>query len=163
MPNTKAETVPPGATRQAHVRPTNPSRGPNDDAERERTLDNPLQGEHGDSRPGGESESETGHEPSRQQVDQMKGPVLLEFGAESCPHCLALEPHLRSLLGQFPEVRRVCIEDGKGKPLGRSFQVKRWPTLVFLRDGEVVRQAVRPSPLEVCEGLQAIAAEGGQP
>jgi thioredoxin 1 len=48
------------------------------------------------------------------------------------------------------------IEDGKGKPLGRSFRVKLWPTLVFLRDGRVVQQVARPSPEEVRDGLQAI-------
>jgi thioredoxin 1 len=48
------------------------------------------------------------------------------------------------------------VEDGKGKPLGRSFQVKLWPTLVFMRDGKVVQQTARPSLKEVREGLDAI-------
>lgn len=43
---TGAENVPPGATRQAQERPRNPrSRGPNDDAETERTIDDPDGGE----------------------------------------------------------------------------------------------------------------------
>jgi thioredoxin 1 len=105
------------------------------------------------------TEHDTG-EPSREEVDQMKGPVLLEFGAADCGFCLALRPHLHALLKQFPQVRHLRIEDGKGKLLGRSFRVKLWPTLIFLRDGELIRQAVRPSPPEVREGLQAIAAEG---
>ena len=50
------------------------------------------------------------------------------------------------------------VEDGKGKPLGRAFRVKLWPTFVFLRDGRVVRQAVRPSAGELREGLQAVTA-----
>ncbi len=45
-PNTGAETVPPGATPQAHERPIAPRRkGPNDDAEPERTMDDPGGGE----------------------------------------------------------------------------------------------------------------------
>jgi thioredoxin 1 len=50
----------------------------------------------------------------------------------------------------------VWIEDSKGKPLGRSFAVKLWPTLVFLRDGQMVRQLVRPSPGELEEAFAAL-------
>jgi thioredoxin 1 len=64
---------------------------------------------------------------------------------------------LAALLQQFPEVRHIKIEDGKGKPLGRSFRVKLWPNLVFLRDGKVLRQLARPEPRQVWEGLEAIS------
>jgi thioredoxin 1 len=60
------------------------------------------------------------------------------------------------LLEKFPGVRHVWIEDGKGKPLGRSFRVKLWPTLVFLRDGQVVRQTARPEEREIVEGLESL-------
>jgi thioredoxin 1 len=65
---------------------------------------------------------------------------------------------LAALLGRFPRVHHVWVEDGKGKPLGRSYRVKLWPNLVFLRDGRVVRQLARPAIDEVREGLEAITA-----
>lgn len=36
-------------------------------------------------------------------------------------------------------------EDGSGRPLGRSFRVKLWPTLVFLKDGKEIERVVRPT------------------
>ncbi len=63
------------------------------------------------------------------------------------------------MLREFPQVRHIKIEDGEGRPLGRSFRVKLWPTLVFMRDGAVLKQATRPEADAIREGLTAIAEE----
>ena len=94
--------------------------------------------------------------PTREEIDRTEGAVLLEFGASWCPHCQALAPALAGLLRQYPGVRHIKVEDGPGRPLGRSFRVKLWPNLVFLRDGQVVRQLARPRAEEVREGLELI-------
>ncbi len=98
-------------------------------------------------------------EPTRAEIDESTGPLLLEFGASWCPHCQALAPTVADRLARYPHVRFIWVEDGPGRPLGRSFKVKLWPNLIFLRDGKVVRQLARPSVAEVEEGLNAI---GGQ-
>jgi thioredoxin 1 len=64
---------------------------------------------------------------------------------------------LAAQLANYPQVRHIWVEDGRGKPLGRSFRVKLWPTLVFLKDGQVIEQTARPSAEEVRHGLEAIA------
>jgi len=92
-------------------------------------------------------------EPPREEINDMPGPVVLEFGASWCPYCQAIRPQMAALLARHPQVRHIAVEDGPGKPLGRSFRVKLWPTLVFLRDGEVIRMAVRPSPEEIAAGF----------
>lgn len=97
-------------------------------------------------------------EPSRDDVDRMAGPVVLEFGALWCGHCQALAPMLAEALARAPGVRHIKVADGPGRPLGRSFRVKLWPTLVFLRDGQVIRQEVRPGAEQVRGGLEAIAS-----
>jgi thioredoxin 1 len=99
-------------------------------------------------------------EPMRAEVDALPGPVVVEFGAPWCPYCQALQPHLADALRAFPDVQHIKVEDGKGRPLGRSFRVKLWPNLVFLRDGRVVQQSARPSPEEVRGGLEAITRAG---
>jgi thioredoxin 1 len=100
-------------------------------------------------------------EPTRAEIDQTPGPVVLEFGASWCGHCQVLAPRLARELTRFPGVRHIRVEDARGRPLGRSFRVKLWPTLVFLRDGQVVGQVARPSDDEVRLGLEAIT--GGFP
>src|SRR5688572_13567175 len=91
--------------------------------------------------------------PSREQVDAMEDPVLLEFGASWCGHCLLLAPELLRTLEQYPTVRHIRVEDGPGRRLGRSFGVKLWPTLVLMRGGEVVDRLVRPEPEAVRQAL----------
>jgi thioredoxin 1 len=95
-------------------------------------------------------------EPTREEVDQLAGPVVLEFGAAWCPHCQALQGDLQEELDARPEVRHIKVEDGKGKPLGRSFRVKLWPTLVFMRDGQALKQVSRPSSHELEEGMSLL-------
>lgn len=103
-------------------------------------------------------------EPARADVDAAAGPLVLEFGASWCGHCQAAQPLIASALARFPELRHVKVGDGPGKPLGRSFRVKLWPTLIFLRDGKEVGRAVRPdTEEEIRRGLELASGEpGGQ-
>src|SRR4051812_41654092 len=100
-----------------------------------------------------------GNTLTREQVDQMKGPVILEFGAQWCPHCQALEPQLAELLKKFPGVTHLKVEDGRGKTLGRSFKVKLWPNLVFLKDGKVFDQLARPTINDVEKRVVGIVSK----
>jgi thioredoxin 1 len=84
-------------------------------------------------------------EPTRAQVDAFTGPTLLEFGASWCGYCRAAQPDISAVLKKHPELRHVRIEDGKGKPLGRSFRVKLWPTLIYLESGVEKSRVVRPA------------------
>jgi thioredoxin 1 len=83
-------------------------------------------------------------ELSREEVDAMPGPTVLEFGASWCGYCHAARPLITEALAELPHVRHIWIEDGRGKRLGRSFGVKLWPTYVFVLDGSEVARVVRP-------------------
>ena len=96
-------------------------------------------------------------EPERSVVEAWEGPSVLEFGAPWCGWCIGAQPAIRAALEAHGDVRHVKVEDGSGRPLGRSFRVKLWPTLVFLRDGEEVARLVRPAQVdEVSRALEAI-------
>ena len=83
--------------------------------------------------------------PARGDVDALSGATVVEFGTNWCGHCTAAQPLIASAFVDHPDVRHLKIEDGPGRRLGRSYRIKLWPTLVFLRDGEEVARLVRPT------------------
>ncbi|MBS0430125.1 MAG: thioredoxin family protein [Proteobacteria bacterium] len=83
---------------------------------------------------------------TRAEVDALRGPALIEFGTNWCGICKGAQPAIAEALADAPAgLRHLKVEDGSGRPLGRSFGVKLWPTLVFLRDGLEVARVVRPA------------------
>jgi thioredoxin 1 len=84
-------------------------------------------------------------EPSPEAIAALPGTVLLEFGAPWCGHCIAAQPGIEAVLSEQPGIRHIKVEDGRGRPLGRAFKVKLWPTLVVLRDGVERSRVVRPT------------------
>lgn len=94
-------------------------------------------------------------EPSREEIDALAEPVVVEFGAAHCGHCRAAQPLIAQALQHHPGARHIKVEDGPGRRLGRSFRVKLWPTLVFLRQGQEVARLVRPADAAAIE--QALA------
>ena len=90
------------------------------------------------------SEAYSQNEPSRAELDALPGPVVVEFGSPYCGHCRRAQPLIEQAFAGHAGVRHIKVHDASGRPLGRSFRVKLWPTLVFLRDGREVERLVRP-------------------
>ncbi|MEH6386664.1 thioredoxin family protein [Pseudomonas profundi] len=90
----------------------------------------------------------TAQAPSRAEVDALQGATVIEFGTGWCGHCSAAQRHIASAFAGHPVLRHLKIEDGPGRKLGRSFKVKLWPTLIFMKDGEEVERLVRPTDAE---------------
>ena len=84
-------------------------------------------------------------EPARAEIEKLDGPTMIEFGSPWCGHCRAAQPLVASALSGHPRVRHIKIADGSGRPLGRSFRVTLWPTLVFLNQGKEATRLVRPT------------------
>lgn len=97
--------------------------------------------------------------PDRTEVDALPGLTLLQFGTNWCGHCQAAAPAVAEALRAAPAaIRRLLVEDGPGRSLGRSFRVKLWPTLILLRDGQEIARLVRPTEAAAVAQLLAEAA-----
>lgn len=95
--------------------------------------------------------------PTRAEIDALAGPAVLEFGTNWCGYCRAAQPPLAEAYADHAQVPHYKVEDGPGRLLGRSFRVKLWPTLIFLRDGKEVARVVRPEDAdEIRDGFAQI-------
>jgi thioredoxin 1 len=97
-------------------------------------------------------------QPERAAIDALPGVVALDFGTNWCGYCKAAEPAIGAALAGSPQVRHLKVEDGPGRPLGRAFRVKLWPTVIVLKDGQEVARVVRPAGAQ--EVKDALAKAG---
>lgn len=105
------------------------------------------------------------NEPERAEVDRFEGATLIEFGTPWCGYCRAAQPAIAAAMAQHPNIRHLKIGDGPGQPLGRSFRVKLWPTLVLMKNGKEVAKLVRPhgsgAIAQALEQIDPVAASTG--
>jgi thioredoxin 1 len=96
---------------------------------------------------------------TRAEIDALPGPAVVEFGSNWCGYCRRAQPLVAEAFAGHAELRHIKVADGSGLPLGRSFGVKLWPTLIFLRDGKEIARLVRPATSrEIKAALAKIAA-----
>ncbi|XAH24843.1 thioredoxin family protein [Xylophilus sp. GW821-FHT01B05] len=98
--------------------------------------------------------------PTRAEIDALPGATLLEFGTDWCGFCQAAQPLIAPAVSAHPALRHLKVEDGPGRALGRSFKVKLWPTLIFLRDGQEVARLVRPADAAAVQDAMQVLAAG---
>jgi thioredoxin 1 len=98
-----------------------------------------------------------GVEPRREEVDKLPGATVLEFGSPWCGYCRAAQPLIEQAFEGHDGVRHIKVADASGRRLGRSYKVKLWPTLIFLKDGVEAARLVRPGEArDIAEALGKI-------
>jgi thioredoxin 1 len=95
--------------------------------------------------------------PALSEVEALPGATLLEFGTPWCGYCRAARAPIAAALADQRQARHLKVEDGSGRPLGRAFRVKLWPTLIFLRDGREVARLVRPTTADAVNQSLSLA------
>jgi len=93
-------------------------------------------------------------------------PRVADLAEHVDDECLALpstvrpsEPLIDEAFESHPGLKRIRVEDGSGRALGRTFRVRLWPTLVFMRDGKELARVVRPTSAdEISRAIGQIVA-----
>ena len=82
-----------------------------------------------------------------ERVLQAKGAVLVDFWAQWCPPCLALNPVLEDIAQEHAEtltILKLDVDEDTRTPL--RFGVMSFPTLLLFKNGEPVKQLVGARP-----------------
>jgi thioredoxin 1 len=76
------------------------------------------------------------------EVASNPTPVLVEFSAEWCGPCKAMEPEIKAIAQRFDGRLKVVIVDGDVSPrTAQRLRVRGFPTVVVFKNGaEVARQ-----------------------
>lgn len=95
-------------------------------------------------------------QPTRAEIDARSGTTILEFGTDWCGYCRGAQGVIAEAL-RGRALPHLKVEDGPGRPLGRSFRVKLWPTLILMKDGKELARVVRPtSAAEISKALESM-------
>lgn len=73
------------------------------------------------------------------QVLQNTKTVLVDFYADWCGPCKMLAPVLEEVSANYPEVTFVKVNVDEEEDLARKFRIQVIPTLVFVKNGEVLK------------------------
>ncbi|MGM9565292.1 thioredoxin [Evtepia sp.] len=84
----------------------------------------------------------------QEEVVQSDKPVLVDFWASWCGPCRMVSPIVDEIAQERPDVKVVKVNVDQEQELALQFGVMSIPTLVVMKDGKVVNQAVGVRPKE---------------
>ena len=96
----------------------------------------------------------------KQEVLEAKGPVLVDFWADWCPPCKAMDPILDALSVELDgKVKIVKLDVETNPSTVVTYNVRAMPTLMVFKDGQPVdiKVGYGPSRAQLTKRLEAYA------
>ena len=87
------------------------------------------------------------------EVMQAEGTVLIDFWAAWCGQCRMIAPAVEKIAEEHPEVKVCKINIDDEQELAIRHGVMSIPTLMVVKNGEIVNTAVGLRPKEEIEAL----------
>ena len=82
----------------------------------------------------------------RQEVLNSDKPVLLDFWAPWCGPCRMVVPMVEQIADERPDVKVGKVNIDEEFELARQFGIMSIPTLMVVKDGQVVKKAMGARP-----------------
>ena len=82
----------------------------------------------------------------QEEVIRSEKPVLLDFWASWCGPCRMVGPILDEIAGERSAIKVGKVNVDEQQELAAQFQVMSIPTLLVLKNGEVVNKSVGAQP-----------------
>ena len=80
------------------------------------------------------------------EVVQSDKPVLVDFWASWCGPCQMVSPIIDEIANEHPEIKVCKINVDEQPELAAAFQVMSIPTLVVMKNGQVVKRTMGAQP-----------------
>ena len=82
----------------------------------------------------------------QKEVIESDKPVLIDFFATWCGPCKMVSPVVDEIANERPDIKVCKLDVDKNLDLARTFQVMSVPTLVAMKNGEMINKIIGAMP-----------------
>ena len=82
----------------------------------------------------------------QKEIIESEKPVLLDFFATWCGPCQMLSPVIDEIAAERSDIKVAKINVGEQRDLARQYKVMSVPTLMVIKNGEVVNRSLGAMP-----------------